>query len=299
MAKEYVERELREMLDEHWTDVSKAGKHQLRYGPLTPESFAGAIIHTLSLRERDIESLMVVLKRCSKDGIVDLAALKGECLPPVPSPRRVLSARARRGMSDQPPYATRGDEIVESGKLNKLRLDRMRAALLNHCSSKEEKLTRLEFIDALEGLQPLGISREEAIEVLAVMDPKRTGFVSVTDFCNRFAKEYLKPKSMRNSMGNKNNDGITTTFEWPGSLETPPAPKPQAPKELSWRVRSAGPTKDTRAASLRRQACENLVKEMGARYHKALSPRRIPHPPSAGCKPTAVSLGNRPARPVV
>jgi hypothetical protein len=47
----------------------------------------------------------------------------------------------------------------------------------------------------------------------------KTNRVSVDEFIKRFGFEFLKQKSMRNTVGISNNDGNTDTFQWAASLQ--------------------------------------------------------------------------------
>lgn len=80
------------------------------------------------------------------------------------------------------------------------------------------RITRAAFHAAMARLDHGGVSRREERDILGVLDPRGAGFVDVDDFCDRFAAEFAKPKSLRSSLGAANNDGRTNVLEWRASL---------------------------------------------------------------------------------
>ncbi len=232
---------------EHWSALKRHARALELANPtgglLDPEQFCAAIMHAIGLSPRD-EAPVATLVYSAVDRErrnVDLTKLLNECRRYLKSDTKwvqrfqadgVLEPSMQKGtvgvcsnanryqkLYRGPPFAISGDPEV----VNKLQ----RAYLLRRCKLFQQVLKRLadpsdpaiitlpRFRQALEEIERYGCSDVDFDNLIAVMDPKRTGKINIQDFLSRFAFELLKTKSMRNGVGVSNSDGIRTVFEWP------------------------------------------------------------------------------------
>jgi hypothetical protein len=271
--------DLRDMLNEHWGGVLRQYKRLERLGEgVNAEELAFAARREMALALRDEPGLITLMRRCCHPGTdnVDLDALRA-CAAQQQEVKdwekrfkaygcvdaRVQAATtgvvrsAAKYMKEYhgPPYAVTGD----SDHMQALhaqyfmgRCDRMRQVLTAAAKGRKE-MTAEEFGRALNNSLRYGISEREIDDLLSVLDPKKTGTVSIDDFLNRFSVEYLKPKSLRNTVGATHNDGKTNALQWLASLSDTYSRKAHMHKMQSISPRMARKVGKTRSSLLREE----------------------------------------------
>lgn len=274
----YSEKEMKELLSDNWPTVLRIGRHLERHSLLSPHQLMGAVSHDLCLQYRDFPVLQGVLESCSQNGTVNLTLLKdcvtqhgmpplsfrgGTTQPMVPAPPNCRAASAGKQTpystthnNGAPPYAVKGDHLLTQNQ-HRSGLEGKKSAFRLAITSAAEgssTISRAGFFKAMNQLDSL--SHREAEDLFSVLDPRRTGHVNVNEFCDRFTFEFLKPKSMRNTLGACGSDGYTNVFEWRGTLAA--NAQSQSPRDRpttagkSPNKCSSGP-KSTKASSLRRE----------------------------------------------
>ena len=255
--RKFGEAEMKALLRDNWSVVSRIAKRVERVGQLTVHLLHSGIAHELCLTYRDNPMLNSVLASCSENGVVLMPSLRDavkDARPPTAPARRL------------PPYATAADETAASSPTRSLKARQaaFRAAATSAAGGKK-MVSRKAFGKVVAAVDRFGVSDREAADLYTVLDPKRTGLINVEEFCDRFASEFLKPKSMRPTLGVTGADGQSNAFEW--SASTTPrqgsaSPRgssrasPKAPATNSVgrpSPRRATSVKATRASVLRRE----------------------------------------------
>lgn len=281
--------EMKELLAENWAKVARIAKRIERYGPLTAHLLQGGVTHELCLIHRDALTLAKLLGECSDGEIVNMQRLRDVCsaavAPYQPSPRR-------------PPFAVKGDQAAKGvgvqGDLE-TRKKNFQAAV-HRAANGSATLSRRQFNSAINAIDRYGVSDREATDLYSVLDPKKSGHVNVSDFCERFTFEFLKPKSMRETLGSQGVDGKHDAFQWP-TINTKPrhhghaAPSSARSRGSSSHAspRGSGP-RTTRSSALRAQTntalrqattTESYFTELNSAQRKRGEPPQllVPKPP--------------------
>ena len=263
----YSIRELKELLHDNWPTIHRLARRIVRYGPLTAHLYQSAIAHELCLGHRDSPVVAQVLaEHLDGGGHVDVASLKADCDAACAGGSSNLPAR-------RPPFAIKGDHLWSMSKHKQgleSKKEAFRAAMMK-AGNGQATVTRKGFCKALNSVERYGVSDREADDLFTVLDPKKTGAINVNEFCDRFTFDFLKPKSMRNTLGVSGSDGKSTAFEWPTSVTAPIPSKLSGPMRVQSarahrssspdRASASGsprhhrqPPKTTRAAALRKEA---------------------------------------------
>eukprot|EP01063_Lacrimia_lanifica_P012446 TRINITY_DN19088_c0_g1_i2.p1 TRINITY_DN19088_c0_g1~~TRINITY_DN19088_c0_g1_i2.p1 ORF type:complete len:500 (+),score=153.91 TRINITY_DN19088_c0_g1_i2:43-1542(+) len=255
---EQERREVQDLVYEHWNDVNRIRKNLdlASTGCIPASAFCTAAAQELALRrDKDSRILAAVVLDCLFDanhvrprhplafpgeGSVDFEQL----WEAVQRPKKGLDWKKRfraqgimpqklqkqttgvdsstRAVYDGPPYAVcrDGDHMKTLVKEYFLgRCNRMREQLMVYgAHARPGYLTTQEFKKAMFAMEKSCANERELDALVEVMDRKKTGFVCIDDFLDRFALEYLKGRSQRVSMGKDSLDGDTHTLQWPSSM---------------------------------------------------------------------------------
>uniref|UniRef100_A0A7S1Q475 EF-hand domain-containing protein n=1 Tax=Neobodo designis TaxID=312471 RepID=A0A7S1Q475_NEODS len=247
--RKFGEAEMKSLLRDNWSVVIRIAKKVERLGQLTVHLLHSGIAHELCLMHRDNPVLHNVLASCSDGGVVSMQLLREavkDARPPTAPARRM------------PPYAIGNHDGHEDGSAARSiesRQAAFRSAALAAAGGKHV-VSRKSFGKVVAAVDRFGVSDREAADLFTVLDPKRTGHVNLDEFCDRFAREFLKPKSMRPTLGATGVDGRSNAFEW-SVTESPRRVGSASPRARDGAARSSprrGPTvvKPTRASALRR-----------------------------------------------
>lgn len=250
--KRFTEAEVMALLRDNWSAVVRVAKRIERYGTLTPHLLLGGIAHELCLMHRDMTVLGTVLNQCQEGDTVSMQQLRN-VVATIEVPQRLSSPRR------PPPFALANDKIDSFAQSLSAREAQFRSNVAKAAGGRTT-VPRKALPAIVAAVDRFGVSDREAADLFTVLDPKRTGFVSVEEFCNRFAVEFLKPKSMRPTLGVTGSDGKATAFEWScPEVSTPRSGRTHRAKPAA----SPRTVKTTRSSSLRRAMIE--------------SPRQRPH----------------------
>ena len=237
-----------ELFIEHWITLKRHARNlslTRADRAVDAEAFCAAAMHCIALAVRDEPAVAtVVYSAVSKEqpDAVDMDKLHRVCKSHLKTDAKwkvrfqadgILDnamQRATVGVTrntneyrkqyDGVPYAVTGDpECVN--KLQKSYLMRrckqfQRHLLSFQTSPNSGRISIPDFHKAINGIERYGCSDVDFAHLRKVLDPKNTGTVSIQEFIDRFAFDFLKSKSMRNALGADNNDGKRTVFEWPG-----------------------------------------------------------------------------------
>lgn len=262
----FTECEIEALLRDNWSVVVRVAKRIERYGTLTPHLLLSGIAHELCLMQRDMAVLGGVLTRCVEDQVVSMQRLR-DTVAAAGVSHRFQSPRR------PPPFALAADRSDSVGKSLPVREEQFRANVLKAAGGKNT-VPRKALPAIVSAVDRFGVSDREAADLFSVLDPKRTGFVNVEDFCDRFAVEFLKPKSMRPTLGVTGSDGKATAFEWscPEAV-TPRSARLHRPKTTG----SPRSVKTTRSSTLRRAITETSLSS--ETRQRPLSAVRLPPAP--------------------
>jgi hypothetical protein len=238
----FTETEMKALVNDNWPAVYRVAKHVERYGKLTVHLLQSGIAHELCLMHRDMPVLRDVLMACSDDGVVSIQKLREV----VVGAKNPLSISPRR-----PPYAIRNDEQVESPRDLDRRRELFRRAIQSAAGAPV--ISRRSFGAVVSAVDRFGISDREASDLFSTLDPKRSGFVNVEEFIDRFTLEFLKPKSMRPTLGATGADGRSNAFEWPIADRPATARRADGSPQKPKRPQSV---KSTRSSLLRRETAD-------------------------------------------
>jgi hypothetical protein len=156
-----------------------------------------------------------------------------------------------------PPFAISGDSDHVTDIQSQYfvqRVQSFRNALLEK-SRGAPKISREAFTASVASIDRYGIGAKQLDHLFSVLDPHKTGFVSIDEFCERFSFEFLKPRSLRNSMGAENCDGTTDAFQWKSSL-TNNYNRKEVMQNLQHAVETRTPirVKTTRSSQLKKES---------------------------------------------